>query len=421
VPAWDSWSWGPLFGAGPPRPVDPPEALRLCSFDLPVCVHAASAADGPAALETLQEAERALRALRAQALLPWPISDGDQGGTGALDLYLRPLGGAHYRIGIDIPSSFPVDRAPAFGVIERTLRPGCALATAVHRVVATAMLAAIDAGESPTTFASSAVYYAMLSSRCGGEVIEGVDRDQAHPERCPLPPIALDDPKASPLLPWLLDESFGAGTPGSLLTGLWYGAQQSTPPVSPRFQNRPDFIEVLARLAKAREKKLHDILIDLAITRAFLGDRSDGEHLGESAFLGAAGRPRFDASWPVTSLPRRIAFTPLEPLGAVYLWVDLAGARPGQKLGFQATWEYPTSLRWAIVRVDADGHEAGRILPLWQRGVFTVEQEIIDLDRSAGLLLVGVNGGQADLDVLASTDETPYEPHGGTVYLAPIP
>jgi hypothetical protein len=385
-----------------------------------VCVHAAPA-DGPAGLEALREAEIALRALRSQALLPWPIPDGDQGGSSALDLYLRPLAGPTYRIGIDVPSSFPIDRAPAFGMIERTLRPGCGLATAVHRVVATAMLAAVDAGESPTTFASSAAYLAMVSSRCGGEVIEGINRAQARPDRSPLAPVALDDPQASALLPWLVDESFGLGAPGSLLTGLWYGAQQSTPFDSPRFRNHPDFIEVLSRLARAREKKLHDILIDLAITRAFLGDRSDGEHLGESAFLGAAGRPRFDASWPVTTLPRRIAFTPLEPLGAVYLWVDLAGARPGQKLGFQATWEYPTALRWAIVRVDADGHEVGRILPLWQRGILTIEQEILDLERSAGLLIVGVNGGQADLDTLVHADETPFETHGGTVYLTPIP
>ena len=227
----------------------------------------------------------------------------------------------------------------------------------------------------------------------------------------------VDDELASPLLPWYLDAAFGVQTPGTLLTAFWYGGRQVTPPTATRFHNDPDFIRVLARVAKSKEKALDDVLIDFAVSRAFFGDRDDQLHLEETAFLGTFGRPRFDASWTYGSLPRRLAFTPLGPTGVVYLWLDLAGAPEHPGVNFHASWESPVTIHWALVRVGKDGQEISRIDVTHERGVYVSERRVLELEGAAGLLLVGVSAGEVALDHPFRIDEAPYEPHGGTIYL----
>lgn len=391
--------------------------FSVCSFTLPVCVHAPTERQGQQALDVLTEAERALRMLSAQAMMPMPFPDGDAGGSPALDLYLGKTDSGWYRIGLETPTHLPIDRAAAFGVIDARLAEGCSRTTAIHRVVAAAMLAAIDGGEAGGAFASSASYLAMLSSGCTTQVMGALDLAQARPARPLIPPVDADDPSASPLLPWYLDASQGVGAPGALISALWYASRQSTPLASSRIRNAPDLFTVITRVAKARQRQLDDVLIDVAISRAFMGDRDDGQHAPETAFLGSQGRIKFDASWPYDSLPRRLAFAPLDPTGSVYVWVDLKSASQHPALSVHIEWEPPVTMHWAMVRVNDDGQEVSRIDLVHERGVFKTDSHVLELDGLAGLLIVGVSAGDIAHDHPYALDEAPYEPHGGTIYV----
>jgi hypothetical protein len=411
APPWEPLPLGRTFGGGPPRPRD--GALRVCSFEAPVCVHG-EAADGALAMEVLREAEESCRFLRLQARLPAPEGDSG-GGSRAVDLYLQPLGGPRIRLGFEAPTRFPRDRAPSYALLERRLT-GCARATAVHRAMAAAHLAAVDGGEAGSSFATTSAYLAMAATGCHGEALAALDDAQARPSRPLLEPGAPDG-EASPLLWWWLDSTLGESTPGALLTGLWYYSAQSTRLDMPRFQNVPDLITVLKRLALARKTTADALLLELAVARAFLGERDDGQHFAEAAWLGSVGRVRFEASWPHRSLPRRLAFTPLDPTGMVYSWVDLAGPSPPRKLGFHASWEHPVTMRWALVRVASDGQEISRMVLPHRRGVFEVDAIVEELETTAGLMIVGVNNGETSLDEPLRLDEAPYEPHGGTFHV----
>jgi hypothetical protein len=259
-------------------------------------------------------------------------------------------------------------------------------------------------------------YLAASVTDCWASALEGVDDAQDHPERALVRAGDLDD-DGSVVLPLYLEGGFGAGAEGTLLTALFYGEQQSTPAEASRFHNQPDLWATLRRVAHVKEKRLDDVLLDVAVARAFYGDRDDGRHVPESAFAGAFGRVRFDASWPFATLPRRVAFTPLEPTGATYVWVDLAGAKSELALGIHAEWEAPVTMRWALVRVGEGGDEVSRIEVTTERGVRMVERTAQELAHLAGLLIVGVNLGEVALDHPFRIDEAPYEPHGGTVYV----
>jgi hypothetical protein len=312
----------------------------------------------------------------------------------------------------------PVDRASTFAIVDAKITGGCALRVAVTRAVATGMLAAIDGGEAGGYFAATSSYLAASVTGCWSSVLAGVDDAQRHPERAMISAGDLDD-EAAVVLPLYLDGGFGGGAPGSLLTALWYGGRQRTPADASRFHNQPDVWEVLRRVGRAKEKKLDEIMLDIAIARAFWGSREDTQHVTESSFTGDFGRVRFDASWAHTSLPRRVAFTPLEPTGATYAWVDLAGAPQSLVLGLHAEWESPVTMRWATVRVGLDGEEVSRIEVTTERGIRVVERSIHELSGLSGLLIVGVNVGEIAIDHPFRIDEAPYEPHGGTLYVAP--
>ncbi len=412
APPWDPWPHGRLFGEGPPRPPD--GALRLCSFREPVCVHGA-AQDGALALSVLEEAEGACRFLRHQARLPRPTPDSG-GGSGAVDLYLQPSPGAAWRVGFEVPLRSPRDQAPVYALLDRALS-GCARSTAVHRALAVAHLASLDGGEAGASFASSAAYLAWLGTNCGGEVLAALDDSQARPSRPLMPPGPPDDPRGSPLLWWWLDATLGNDAPGTLLTGLWHNGQQSTPLDYPRFRNEPDLLGVLRKLALARKTTVDALLLELAVARAFLGERDDGQHFAEASWIGAAGRMRVEQSWPFASLPRRLAFTPLDPTGMVYTWVDLQRAPPHPRLGFHASWEHPVTMRWALVRVSPQGEELSRMVLPHRQGVYEADAIVEELDGAAGVLVVGVNNGETGPHQPVRLDESPYEPHGGTLHV----
>ena len=407
--AWEAWPWGRTFASPVARPPD--GATRVCSFTLPLCVHGASA---PATLRALASAEAAMTAMSIQARLPPPMPD-VAGGSPAFDLYLGKTDGVALRVGFEAPTSSPVDRAAAFAIVDERLAEGCARQTAIARGVAMGMLAAVDGGADAGSFGVTSSYLAANATGCWTAALEGVDDAQDHPERALVRGDDFAD--ASVVLPLYLEGGFGAGAPGTLLSALWYGGRQSTPPEASRFHNQPDLWETIHRVARAKEKRLDEVMLDIAVARAFYGDRDDGQHVGESAFAGRFGRIRFDASWPWRSFPRRVAFTPLEPTGSTYVWIDLADAPKGLTLGMHAEWEAPVTMRWALVRVGPDGEEASRIEVTTERGVRVVERSVLELEGMAGLLIVGVNVGEVGKNHPFRLDEAPYEPHGGTVYV----
>ncbi len=410
-PPWETFPTGrPLVGAVA-RPE--PGAERVCGFRQRVCVHARRGM-GAAALATLEIAEDALAALRAQAELPPPRPDGALGGSPELDLYLarqdRPL-----RVGQDPPTRSPVDRGSGFAVLDERLT-GCARRLSVFRAVASAALMAIDAGAEPALFAVFGGYMAATLSGCPRELEDAVDQAQRAPERSLFFAESLDDAAAAPILPLYLEGGFASGAPGALLTAMAYGGEQSTPIDATRFHNRPDLFEVLRRVARAKDKRVDEVLLDLAVSRAFHGDRDDGRHVGETSWLGSFGRVRFDGVFGLKTLPRRAAFTPLEPTGSTYFWIDLAGAPAGLRVALRIEWEQPSTLRWAAARIGPAGEELSRVEITTPQATEAVEREVSMLDGVAALLVVGVNVGEVGPGHPYRVDEVPSEPRGGTVY-----
>ena len=411
TPAWQTFPTGrPLVG-DVARPA--PGPARVCGFRQPVCVHARRG-DWSAALATLEIAEEALATLQLQAGLPAPQPDGELGGSPELDLYLVKQERA-LRLGQDLPTRSPVDRASAFALLDERAA-GCVRRVSVFRAVAAAQLSAIDAGAEPYLFAGFGGYVAGALSGCPRELEDAVDRAQRSPEASLFHAPLMEDGAASPILPLYLEGGFASGAVGALLTAMAHGGEQSTPIDATRFHNRPDLFDVLRRVAKSRDKRVDEALLDLAVARAFLGDRDDGRHVGETTRFGAFGRVRFDGMFPLASLPRRAAFTPLEPTGSSYFWIDLAGARPGLRLALHIEWEQPSTLRWAAVRVGPRGEEVSRVEITTPQATETVEREVSMLDGIAGVLLVGVNVGEVGPGHPYRVDEHPYEPRGGTVY-----
>jgi hypothetical protein len=440
------WEWPPgrtiTVAPGVQRPsFQLPQ--KICSFDLPVCVHwegvgakgGASMPRNPKVLSldsawlwrraqrALGEAEAALRYLH-RAGLPLPEPDGfgpgAAGGSGAFDLYFDPDmsadGQSSHRIGIEPASSIPRDRAAAFGLLAGDLAvdDSCAGRSALARLVALAQLVAVDAGESPGTLASFAQLLTWDVTGC--VPFAAIDDAQRFPERPMMPVTEPDDPAASPLLPYYLDQGFGAGLPGALAIDLFRASGQRTPPLALRYTNL-DFFVTLAQLARGSKKTMADLLSDAAVARAFLGDREDGLHLPASAVFGTFGRPRFEAAWDYQTLPKRLSFTPLAPTGSSYTWIDVAGAPKGAGVIVSIAWELPITIRWAVLRVGHDGQELSRVDITREPGVFEVQRTILELDDTAGLLLVGVSVGEVGPRDPFRSDEAPYEPHGGTIYV----
>ena len=87
---------------------------------------------------------------------------------------------------------------------------------------------------------------------------------------------------------------------------------------------------------------------------------------------------------------------PIEALGTTYLWLDLKGAPENLDLAFVADWEAGVLFHWAIVKIDAQGIEMGRITVAGIRGSTHAERSLVGLRGVAGLMIVGVNVGSID-------------------------
>lgn len=89
---------------------------------------------------------------------------------------------------------------------------------------------------------------------------------------------------------------------------------------------------------------------------------------------------------------------PVDALGATYVWVDLASAPLDSELTVVAEWEEPVSFRWALVLVDGGGAELSRteVAPVF--GETRMEKTLRKLGGAGGVLIVGLNEGEARRD-----------------------
>ena len=400
------------------RPEPAAVPVVACSFTEAVCVHAAPSVDPGAVLSTLGHAEGALRAYRALGLPP-PLEDGKLGGGSAYDVYLVPGVDAPLTAG-DLPlSSDDWDRTSAYTILPPpSPRAGCEASFTVAQAIAHAVALRFDAGAEAGTIAMASSYLASLAAPCAPVELAAMDDFQRHPERS-FAAGDPDRPDGALLFPWFLDESWGRGGPGRVISSLLALVTQKTPPGSWEWHNQPDVFSSLRSIMRDRSSTLDNLLLDFAVSRAFVGTRSDGAHLADVERFGALGRVRFEWAIPYDSLPRRLApGAPIEAMGMTYLWLDTSSAPPGAELTFVGDWELPSVFRWALVKVDKSGAEAGRIDVVAVFGASHAERSVVKLDGLAGVLVVGVNAGSMDRSHPFHPDEQPLMPHGYTVTLA---
>lgn len=394
---------------GRPDPASTP--VVACSFEEPVCVRASRSVNGAVVMSTLRHAEDALRGARALGLPP-PLPP--VGASAAFDVYLVP-GAAPITASDLTPTSDGWDRASAFAVLPPpSPRAGCEAPFAVARALAHAIALRFDAGAEAGAIAMTSSYLASILAPCANVELAAVDDFQRQPERG----FMSDGGGGAMLFPWFLDDAYGRGTPGLVMSSLLALVTQKTPPGSLEWRNEPDVFDALRATMKGRGASLDGMLLDFAIARAFVGSRSDGGHLADVARFGDAGRVRFEWSVPYDSLPRRLApRSPIDPTGMTYLWVDTTSAPKGAELTFVGDWELPAMFRWALVKVDQEGAESGRFEVAGVFGDSHAERTIVGLDGLSGVLVVGVNAGSMDRSHPFDPDELPLMPHGYTVTL----
>ncbi len=402
-----------------PRPSAREMPQIACSFREQVCVHGAPTVPPEALLVTLRHAEQTLRTYAALGL-PAPLSDDGLGGSPAFDLYLAASPDAAPLTTIDLLArGGGLDTQSAFALLPLPRLPAsCQSHDEVARAVAQAIALRLDPGMESGALSMTASYLATLATDCTLAEIAAVDDFQQHPERA-LSAGSPTSPDGALLFPWYLDATFGQGSPGALITALLFVSGQRTKPGSFTWNNEPDLFDALRVNARTRDATLDQLLLDFAVARAFVGSRSDDTHLPDVRRFGDMGRVRFEWSLPYDTLPRRVAPSrPLDPTGMTYLWVDLASAPPDSSLTMAADWELPSIFRWALIKIDKDGAEAGRVDIAGVYGESHAERTVSRLDGLAGILVVGVNAGSIDRGHPFDPDETPFMPHGYTVTLA---
>ena len=408
-------------------------AVKACSQKRPVCVHAVSRISAASLDRALDAAETTFTTLGALGL-PLPRNDASRGGDGRFDVYLD-ANADDARALVDLGGTDPVfGGASAFGVSPPPRGKGCDGRQRVALAVAEGALLGLDEATDRSVLNMSASYLASIAEPCSVSEIEAVDTFQRAPDRClagegeaamladthlfQRPPRALEPQPGAFLFPLFLDERFAAQAPGTILASLFAVGQHPRAEAA-FFVDEPDFFDGLRSSLKARNVSFGDTVLDFAVSRAFIGTRSDGMHLADVDRFGDLGRVRFEWKVPFGSLPRRVApARPLDALGSTYLWLDLAGASPTDEVSFIAEWEVPFLFRWAIVKIAPDGTDAGRIDVAPVFGEYRAEKAIRDLGGVSALLIVGVNDGEWSKADPFDPGEPRLDPKGYMVTLA---
>ncbi|WP_156338060.1 hypothetical protein [Chondromyces crocatus] len=403
------------------RPLPSSVPVRVCSVELPLCVHAPAGAAWSGVREMLAALEDAQRVYDTLGL-PRPRDDEGRGGGPEYDVYLSadvvPLSP---RPGQDLPAlALGYDSASSFALValpRAAVGGGCWVGADMAYALGHAIGVRADGGVAAGELSMLASHLASIAAPCPIAELPAVATFQRTPERS-LMGGSAGGRDGSMLFGRYLDDVYGTGVPGRVLLGLLSIAWQQTPVGSLHFRNEPDMFDALRFSLQARDRNLDGVLLDFAVARAFVGGRSDGLHLSDVAWLGEAGRIRLDWSIPFASLPRRLApLRPIEPTGATYVWLDLATVGDADEVTVVADWETTALFRWAVVRVDRAGAEAGRVEFGGVYGETRAQRTVIGLSGLSGLLVVGVNLGGDDRSQ-PFDPEHPTSARGCTVWFA---
>lgn len=424
-----------LFGGGPPKaraPIEvdpslptgvevaarherPRSASAACSASQPVCVHRGGGVSSALSLRALQALELAYE--RVQALgLPAPLPDDGHGGSDALDWYLEAQA-SELTTEADARGWDALDRAAAFCLGGGADDP-LLLQRSATLCVAEALAKRLDPGETPAIQRAFAIELWWLTGSISALDVELVDDAQSHPELA----LAARGTKANGgavLLLDYLERARSAQPTGGLATSLLSAAASSTPSDAWTWHNEPDVFDVLRHSVDEDTAKLATLFGEYAVSRAFLGERSDSAHLPSAEWAGAFGRARYDWTVKFSSLPRRVrASRPLEPTGIELIWIDLDEVPLGVSLGFESEWEAPVSFKWRLISLDEAGREMGRVdVPFQERGRSS-EGRVVNLTGVSAVLAVGINMGGVDLAHPFDPDLDPFEAQSCTAYFA---
>ncbi len=402
VQLWERYSRG--FGVQVQRPKT---EAAMCSFQEPICIHAATGTTEQAVVQALATAERAMRLFRGLGLPP-PMPDGSRGGSSAFDVYLGspsqlapdPFVAPNFgsRAHVDpVPASVGFDRPASYAtVFPGRPGPACGFDSDIARVVSQGMILAIDGGIQEGLLAAHSSWLAHAAAPCAPLALEAIDRVQRRPDLA-IVAASADSLSGNMLFPWFLDDVYGTGTHGAVMTALFATSCQLTPSGNRFYVNEPDTFDALRQVTLDRQMNFGELLIEYAIARAFMGDRSDAAHLVDVDWLDTLGRVRFEWAFGWKDLPKRVAPAyPLEPTGAAYIWVDLADKPANAEALIVADWEATHVFQWAVVRMDESGREIGRHLLGGIFGEAQAQLQLRDLSETAALLIVGTHEGNDD-------------------------
>jgi len=407
-------------GAGRASPYERPPRVEApaCSPRRPVCVHRGAGVAPGQALAALSALEQAYERLIFALGLPEPLPDYGRGGSDALDLYLARSGGPELSVGFDeVPGAF--DRAAAFCIAAD--QAGILLERAATQCVAEAIALRLDASETPHSRRGYATHLWLAVGAPTALDLEAIDAAQIFPQTAIAERELTDGAAGAALFLEYLETKRGTAGPGRLATGLFALAASQTRGAQWAWNNEPDIFDVLRHSLGNNRVAFGQLLGSFAIARAFLGDRDDGSHWPGMEWPGAFGRVRFDWSIPFSTLPRRVAsLHPIEPTGAFYLWLELDRVPSGAALGVEVEWEHPVPFKWAIVRVGKNGQELSRLDVPYQEAGTSFEQRVVDLEAAAGLIILGINVGDTEIDYPFDPDIAPFEAQACTVYLAKL-
>jgi hypothetical protein len=105
------------------------------------------------------------------------------------------------------------------------------------------------------------------------------------------------------------------------------------------------------------------------------------------------------------------------PSGASYVMIDHAGAPAGASLRVEASWEDYGRMKWAVVKLDAEGH-ALAVLPITSPRLATSTALTVELiDSVDRFLVLGVNVGSTEHPF--NPGQGWWEPHGWVLTISP--
>ncbi len=382
---------------------------RRCDLWRPVCVHAPPSTDRELVARALADLTAAYERHQFGLALPAPLSDGGLGGGDELDWYLEP--GTDFEVHQEPIPSRGFDRAAGYCVADPTLTDRRRLADLCVAEVSALRLAPSQTPHGRRGYANHIRWTGTERSEGDYEVVRLAQR---RPSRALLQRPLGPEPGSAGLLFEYLDRVAGSRAPGTAATAAVALLATTTRAGALRWYAEPDLADVLRSSLENRRPRIARFWDDFARSRLSIGE-PDGwlPWPGEAAPLTIAWTLKASSLPRNWSLPR-----PLDPSGSAYLVVEMDQRPAG--IAIRATCEAPVSYVWSVIRLADDGTTRSVVrAPFLERNPIS-EQRISDLDGIAKLVLVGTNLGGVDLAHPFDPDHSPFEPHGCTIYLAPL-